>query len=729
MKYQDFNIRINNKSGDGYDVSVDSPAGSASEHIKLPFDIGEIAKHIQNMGGNVRGGATREAVYEGEDTLSPAEFGEQLYDSLFTGNIGAMYNRSEGMVAADPDPETGLRIKLRLNLEDPDVSALAQIPWEFVYSAEGMAYLNLSRKTPVVRYIEVPKPPSAHALKGNLRVLVVMSSPKDLHPLDLEKERKLIESSWAGLEDVEVDFLDHPTKDSLLDKIRDDRYHVLHYMGHGAFDEVSGKGALALEDDSGNKDMLDAETFGTWLQDAPRMRLAFLNACDTAKNDEDEPFAGVANRLVMSGLPAVIAMQFPISDEAAIDFSKTFYKRIVSGFPVDEATAQGRKAILAGKSGTMEWGTPVLYMRAPDGQLFDAKTKEAATPVQPAPPRKDPVQPSNTAGVPKAALVAAGVAGIAAIAWFVIGALSDDPDFVYLTNPVEVTVGGTEKIQFTLDDAEVSTLDLNYYPKTMTVSGGATLIEVGEYTLVSLGDKVVWQARITGLDAGTAEINAAVFAHENEPPLNYPVDVNVSVAQAVQDEKTAAFADASDPAIGTLAAIDRLNKIDLSTTGATMRGDIIAQAASLQSVLDLRVAAEDILPKTDRTLTEKIEALKTWKSAFEEVRAPITADHSVDLNNQLNTLSARPNIARIIFCGTYNGCSESITTHKAGEYNFFVSTEPETEDLKCKISGPETKECDLYDGGARYLMRSGTYTVTITNGDGELLGTQSITTY
>lgn len=726
MKYKDFNIRINNKRGDGYDVSVESPAGNASEHITLPFDIEDTAKHVQDMGSNIRGSSTREAVYEGTDTLSPSDFGARLYESLFAGNVGAMYNQCKGMVSGDPD--TGLRVKLRLNLEDKDVSALAQIPWEFVYSAEGMAFLNLSTKTPVVRYIEVPRPPSAHALKGNLRVLVVMSSPKDAHPLDLDKERKLIEDSWASLEEVDVDYLEHPTKDSLLDKIRDDRYHVFHYMGHGAYDERSGMGALVLEDDHGGTDMLDAETFGTWLQDAPRMRLAFLNACDTAKNDEDEPFAGVANRLVMTGMPAVLAMQFPISDEAAIDFAKTFYKRIVSGFPVDEATAQGRKAILAGKTGTMEWGTPVLYMRAPDGQLFDAapaaveETVTASTSQKAAPPR------TKSTGTSKGVFIAAGVGAIAVVAWFVIDAMNDDPDFIYTPNPVEVTVGGTEKVQFTLDDAEVSTLDLSGYPITMTVSDGATLIDVSDYSQVSLGDKVAWQATVTGLDVGKAEINGAVIAYENEPPLNFPVDVNVSVARAVQDEKSSAFADVNDAAIGTLAVIARLNKIDLSTTGKTMRDEITAQAASLQSVLDLRVTAEEMLPKADKTLSEKIDALTAWKTAFEDTRNTIQANHSIDLNNQLNTLSTRPNIDKIIFCGTYKGCSESITTHKSGENNFFVSVEPETEGLKCEISGPETKECHLYNGRARYLNSVGTYTVTITNSDGDLLGTQSITT-
>lgn len=39
------------------------------------------------------------------------------------------------------------------------------------------------------------------------------------------------------------------------------------------------------------------------------------------------------------------------------------------GYPIDAALAEGRKAILA----TVEWGTPVLYLRAPDGRIFDVE--------------------------------------------------------------------------------------------------------------------------------------------------------------------------------------------------------------------------------------------------------------------------------------------------------------------------------------------------------------------
>ena len=43
-----------------------------------------------------------------------------------------------------------------------------------------------------------------------------------------------------------------------------------------------------------------------------------LNACEGARADVTNPFAGTAQQLMQQGIPAVVAMQFEITDDAAI---------------------------------------------------------------------------------------------------------------------------------------------------------------------------------------------------------------------------------------------------------------------------------------------------------------------------------------------------------------------------------------------------------------------------
>jgi hypothetical protein len=79
----------------------------------------------------------------------------------------------------------------------------------------------------------------------------------------------------------------------------------------------------------------------------------------------------VAGALVQRDIPAVVAMQFEISDEAAIVFAGGFYEPLAGGVPVDASLAAARLAMLAERSDDIEWGTPVLFMRVPDGRIFD----------------------------------------------------------------------------------------------------------------------------------------------------------------------------------------------------------------------------------------------------------------------------------------------------------------------------------------------------------------------
>src|SRR3954447_20815221 len=98
-------------------------------------------------------------------------------------------------------------------------------------------------------------------------------------------------------------------------------------------------------------------------------------------------------------------MQFEVSDEAAVVIAHEFYGAIADGYPVDAALAEARKTLFATGSG-IEWGTPVLYLRAPDGKIFDIarrprRTRPAGAVKPPAPVATAPAaQPLPIVAVP-----------------------------------------------------------------------------------------------------------------------------------------------------------------------------------------------------------------------------------------------------------------------------------------------------------------------------------------
>src|ERR1700752_4523849 len=83
-------------------------------------------------------------------------------------------------------------------------------------------------------------------------------------------------------------------------------------------------------------------------------------------------FSSTAATLVRRGISAVAAMQFTVSDPGAINFARGFYSALANGKAIDEAARSGRVGILSAP-GTLEWVTPVLYVRGETTQLFDLK--------------------------------------------------------------------------------------------------------------------------------------------------------------------------------------------------------------------------------------------------------------------------------------------------------------------------------------------------------------------
>ena len=145
---------------------------------------------------------------------------------------------------------------------------------------------------------------------------------------------------------------------------------VVHFLGHGTFDAASRQGMLLPEGAGGQSESLTARQWARLLHDEGDIRLAFLDACETALAPETAPFASVAGALVQAGMPAAVATQYATSDGAAASFAREFYHALADFYPLEAAVAEGRRAIDLLPKENYEWGVPVLYLRAQHGRLF-----------------------------------------------------------------------------------------------------------------------------------------------------------------------------------------------------------------------------------------------------------------------------------------------------------------------------------------------------------------------
>jgi hypothetical protein len=298
--------------------------------------------------------------------------GERLFQALFHGEILRLYERNLDLLGADP--EVGLRLELTFDPRDPDLRSVQALPWELLRQPGTPEFLALNRRLPVTRFLAVPRPVYAASRPHTLRILAVAATVRhtDLPPLALDRELANLRQAVGSA--AEVLTPEAPTLTALHKALAERQFHVLHFMGHGGSVAVLPEPVLFFAAEDGNADPVRGVDLMNQLAAFPTLRLVVLNACRSAAGAEAgeaaEAFAGVANALVLGGLPAVIAMQHPITDTAAIAFSRALYRQLAVGDPVDAAVAEGRQAVHSVDRSSREWSTPVLFLRAPTGELF-----------------------------------------------------------------------------------------------------------------------------------------------------------------------------------------------------------------------------------------------------------------------------------------------------------------------------------------------------------------------
>ena len=188
-----------------------------------------------------------------------------------------------------------------------------------------------------------PRPAARRlALTSPLRVLAIVSRSPGRADLDLYLERRSLHQAVAERSRVELTVLDAPSPFELLRVLSKGDFQVVHYSGHGSLQAKNGEGALVL-----GGSLIKPEEFARLMKNAADLRLMVLNACETSRTPPGRMDAlnGVATELVRGGIPAVVAMQFPISDRAALAFTHTLYDRLAAGDPVEAAVGEGHIAI------------------------------------------------------------------------------------------------------------------------------------------------------------------------------------------------------------------------------------------------------------------------------------------------------------------------------------------------------------------------------------------------
>jgi hypothetical protein len=356
IQYEDFDLRIRLPENGRYPIEVlNSPQGNSRQAVlqTFPLDDTDFEKKLEDL---------TDLFAKPDEGIA---FGRQLRDLLFPADIWPLFFAS---LAKMQNEGKGLRIRLRI--DPPEISRL---PWEYCYD-ETYHYFALNQQTPIVRYIAEPFAAGNLAAPRPLKVVVAVSSPTDLPKLDTAGEIQRIQEALEPLGAAVKLTIVETTDAWNLQRALSAGAHIFHFIGHGLLD--SGKGYLALMGNDGKTRRADADQMRALIA-GRGVKVVILNACQTAAHgtgiaahEAGQAIMSVAPALVRAQVPAVIAMQFPVPDRIGVLFTRYLYTYLADGTPLDTAVTEMRTGAYFGEDDKIYWGIPTLFMRAPDGVIW-----------------------------------------------------------------------------------------------------------------------------------------------------------------------------------------------------------------------------------------------------------------------------------------------------------------------------------------------------------------------
>jgi CheY-like chemotaxis protein len=303
------------------------------------------------------------------------DIGVDLFKKLFTGDIQQSFIAAGSVVLHNED--------LRLSFLGP--RHYLKLPLEFLH--DGSDYLVL--RHPMRRFITGIRfrgntgiSQLINEMQGNrekLKVLLIASNTRPrIGGVDEEVEAvyNLLCESLPPNSFV-IDYLktEEATFDEVMARLNGCRYHILHYAGHGSHDQnFPGRSSLCFwekKNCQGELKDLSVNKFkNTLLMKEHNLRFIYLSCCfGTATSNEEilrnDTFLGMADGLILAGVPSVLGFRWPVSDRGAKELATAFYTSLFDQGRLDTALFNARCKV-AGSEEEQDFGdwlSPILIVQ------------------------------------------------------------------------------------------------------------------------------------------------------------------------------------------------------------------------------------------------------------------------------------------------------------------------------------------------------------------------------
>jgi len=324
-----------------------------------------------------------------------AAYGQALTSALFADA------RLAAAFAAERGRAEGQGVPLRVRLLLSNGAGALGLRWELLGDPQSGIPLSLGRGVYFSRYLLPEGGASAPlpARRAALRALAAAANPSNLGSYQLERidAAKELERAERGLSPIRVERLPSAPGDlCTLERLasRAEGADILYLACHGAYRRKVT--SLFLEGEDGKVKRATGEELCLrlgQLEDPPR--LVALAACESAGPGTGEALSTLGMMLVAAGIPAVVAMQGPVSAVTLDLFLPRFFKELAQDGRIDRAMAAARLVA----SEQPDWWAPALFMRLRSARLWEGEPPGAPLAVSTlAIPHEVPAPPPNFIG-------------------------------------------------------------------------------------------------------------------------------------------------------------------------------------------------------------------------------------------------------------------------------------------------------------------------------------------
>jgi hypothetical protein len=355
-EYRAFDLRVREVGQDVWVEAIGPDGEWAQSRTEIP------AQHVEERFSRLR---ERQASMEPsvmEEDME--EIGDLLGQALMPGSILQLYT------AARQRNTTRFGQGLRLVLHFLDSTRKYQrLPWEAIRINQQSVAMDPYQA--VVRTVDLPEPAiSLEVDRPPYRILVVAEAPRGSAPLEYEKETTQIKDQLTPLIDrglIQIEVHHNATLAQVESLLRQEAFHILHFMGHALINE-DGNGLLGFVKDDHEMDEVDGRRLGNAVL-GTEVRMVFLNSNETAYGRGMG--IGVAEALLKVGVPIIVAYNYEVLDRVATAFSGAFYKELIEANSLEQAMFAGRRALeeLSPRC-TLYWANPVLLTRASSDRFW-----------------------------------------------------------------------------------------------------------------------------------------------------------------------------------------------------------------------------------------------------------------------------------------------------------------------------------------------------------------------